>query len=100
MTEFVRQQNRQQRKSKGDTRGEARWMLVEEFECAHPFVDGGSFVLGEGGGKLCACSQRGAQREEKEDASDDQASARWSIGRWRLGWTLQVDAPCRFRLRE
>src|SRR5215469_3798482 len=100
VAKLVRQENREQRKSKRNARCEAGGIFVKERERAQPFVDRGSLILGKGAGELRARREASTQREEKEHASDDQTPPRAAI-RGRLFWRGgQIDAPSRFGWRD
>jgi hypothetical protein len=72
MAEFVGQENGEQCEGEGEAGGEARGMLVEEFEGAHKFVEGDGLVLRVGDGELRAGDEAGAEREEEENACEEQ----------------------------
>jgi hypothetical protein len=71
MTELVGEKNGEQGESKRQARGEAKRVFVKKSERAKKFVEGEGFVPGVSSSELCAGDEAGAEREEKQEASED-----------------------------
>jgi hypothetical protein len=87
MAEFVGEQDGEQREGEGEAGGQARGMLIEEFESADKFLDGSGFVLRVGDGELGARDEAGAEREQEKNTGEEQGfwgRARRDVGELEL----------------
>ncbi len=71
MAELVGEKNGEQGESKRQAGGEAERMFVEKSERVEKFVKREGFVPGISSSELCASDEASAEREEKQEASED-----------------------------
>ena len=72
MSEFVGQENRQERQREGESGGQGQRMAIDEREGVNEFVPGDGFVVRVGDSEVRAGDQAGAQGQEKQQASEKQ----------------------------
>jgi len=76
VSEFVNEQNGQQREGEGQAADEREWMFVKKGECVQEFVEVYGFVFGVGCGEVRAGYEAGAERYEEKKNREQQSFQR------------------------
>ena len=76
VTEFVREQDSEERQGEGQSAGQRERLPVQQRERAHEFVPGDGLILRVGCGEVRPCYQARAKGQQKQRACDDQSLQR------------------------